>query len=383
MNRTRCSSSHRSLRLTIECVLLLLLLPLVALTRPGTQDTTSAQQNAAKAWTDYAVPDMPAFSILGLDPTEVLRPTSAREVGVALANFLANGQVLPKAFAAELAPYMLFAKKSLSDYQRNRFWYRTRLSIGTKTGADGQTNLGLGLRFTLWDETDLRTDTGLQSKLVKFAHYNEGIRSECSRKIPFALLQADPVAYGKQLDELVRDSLLAQLEQTEGTDSVHSIDATISAERERAKQTKWNKQILELGIAGMASSPDSSARHLFATRYAIWVSGAFPMFQNDGQLITSLKMAVSRDATNSMKTGEGSLAVRGYVGRNAQKGFLGLDWSFKDGMSPSLGANLGAELNLSNGLWLDLAIGVQKPSNGDAKITSSLNIRVGTPELKL
>lgn len=383
MNSRRTVKSNRLTRLAIVCVILLLTARFEALAQSVASDTATVQQNAAKAWADYAVPDMPAFAVLGLDPTSILRPTSAREVGVAVANFLANGQVLPKAFAAELAPYMLLANKSLSDYQQNRFWYRMRLSVGTKAGADGGTDLGLGLRITLWDETDLRVDTNLQNKLVMFAHNREGVRSECTKKIPIALLRADPVAYGKRLEELVRDSLLAQLEQTGGTDSTLGIDATISVEREKAKQTKWNKQIVELGIAGMASSPDSSAKNLFAVRYALWLTGAVPIFRSDGQLIGSLRVAIARDAANSLKTGEGALAFRGYVGRNSQKGFLGVDWNVKDGMNPSFGINLGGELNLSNGIWLDLTIGLQKPSNADAKIASSLNVRLGTPELKL
>jgi len=383
---------HRFLRTLLASSVLILCNPAVVLAQRGTEDTLSVQENAAKAWVDYAVPDMPAFAILGSEPTTVLRPTSAREVGVAIANFLSNGQVLPKAFAAEFAPYMLLANKSLSDYQRKLCCYRTRLSIGTRANDNGGTEIGLGLRFTLWDKSDLRTDAEFQKRVIRAVRAEKAIRDEYDRMYTSRGLKKDPDSFQRILDAAVeialdsserRVSLLGIVDAKHDSASVATVNRVISADREMAKDTKWNEGILEVGVAIMASSPDSTAKRLNTDRYALWLSGALPMVGNSGQAIGSLKASASRDAGDRRWGSEGSLSVRFYAGKNSHKGYLGFDGSIGTRMHAVFNVNLGGELNLANGLWIDFSVGLVKPSNADAKISSSLNVRLGTQEMKL
>jgi len=42
--------------------------------------------------------------------------------------------------------------------------------------------------------------------------------------------------------------------------------------------------------------------------------------------------------------------------------------------------NIGYEYNLSNGIWADLSIGIIKKESNKFSSTSSLNLRLATPE---
>lgn len=118
---------------------------------------------------DLAVPDSPAFAILGLSPETVVRPSSPRDLATTLLNGVDRRGNLQSGLALDLAPLFLFAGRTLThaDYKRSRgtqVFGRTQVSLATAKGtseADKAMRVAFGLRTTLWDAGDPRLDDGL------------------------------------------------------------------------------------------------------------------------------------------------------------------------------------------------------------------------------
>jgi hypothetical protein len=115
-------------------------------------------------------PDSPAFLLLGVSPAEIQRPTSPRELSVALGSFVSSGSlVVPDSLSVEVAPYWLFSHPGLTgDELARSSWWQTlgrnfTASLGTtaRTIAVGDgmggtvdssvTDLALGLRSRVLD----------------------------------------------------------------------------------------------------------------------------------------------------------------------------------------------------------------------------------------
>ncbi len=113
---------------------------------------------------DFSVPDMPVFKALGKDPSNLLRPSSAKDVAFAIGNFRSTGStIIPKNFSLEVAPGLFKPWYTLSEYQKKgwiRFITKARISIGADNNEETGTNsFAAGLRFTLLDNSDFRKDS--------------------------------------------------------------------------------------------------------------------------------------------------------------------------------------------------------------------------------
>src|SRR5262249_47786630 len=80
-------------------------------------------QRLSAANVDLAVPESPAFAVLGITPQSVTRPTSPRSFATSLLNGLDEKGNFQAGLAIDVAPYLLLAGPALTleDYQRNRF----------------------------------------------------------------------------------------------------------------------------------------------------------------------------------------------------------------------------------------------------------------------
>jgi len=118
---------------------------------------------------DLAVPESPAFTVLGLTPQTVARPTSPRAFASSLLNGVDENGNFQSGVALDTAPYLVFAGPSLTlrkynESYQTRFLARTQFSFGTTKGAsddDKSVRLALGFRMTLWDAGDPHSDEDL------------------------------------------------------------------------------------------------------------------------------------------------------------------------------------------------------------------------------
>lgn len=127
---------------------------------------------AATATLDLAVPESPAFTVLGVTPENVVRPTSPRQLALSLLNGVDRDGNFQSGIAVDTAPYLLVAGQhlTLQDYRDSKnYWSkrlpaRTQVSLATAKGSttdDKSSRVALGIRVTPWDAGDPRLDDEL------------------------------------------------------------------------------------------------------------------------------------------------------------------------------------------------------------------------------
>ena len=99
-------------------------------------------------------PDSPAFTILGVAPTAIAKPTTPRALAVSLSKFINEGAMLevPSGLAVEVAPFWLWGldRFELADYGDNDLGQLHRnlsLSLGTSSAdTSGASRMASGIR---------------------------------------------------------------------------------------------------------------------------------------------------------------------------------------------------------------------------------------------
>ena len=74
-------------------------------------------------YVDFSVPDITAFSILDVNPNDVVRPGNVKEFAAGVVNYVSENGNLKPGLAIELAPYRLLArskKRVATTWQRNK-----------------------------------------------------------------------------------------------------------------------------------------------------------------------------------------------------------------------------------------------------------------------
>ena len=96
--------------------LILTLLALCAAAAPCAAQTAEAPAAPTITLADLRTPTSPAFTLLGIAPTDIERPTTPRAFAVSLLSALrdGDGSLLPRDFALEVAPYWLVQRPTLS-----------------------------------------------------------------------------------------------------------------------------------------------------------------------------------------------------------------------------------------------------------------------------
>jgi hypothetical protein len=318
-----------------------------------------------KVRVDFAVPDAPAFKVLQNDPSSVLRPASARDVAITIADLFQGGKI-PENYALEFSPGLIFGN-SLTRYQENPFFYRARISFATKSLENSARQVGAGIRLTLWDETDLRMDKTLQAELIKLGEQSVNLLAECVSELEDEGIDDEQSDYQGLLNERLEEK------------GFEKISPLIDKRREIAKKKKWNAPIVEVGFAMSALSGDSLAKNLAVDSYRWWLAGAFPL-GSEGQIVAGLNGGITKNTNGELKNSESNFGLRGYYGNNQQKVFFEGGIRAASEFLPSLSFNIGYEYNLLNGLWADISLGLIKKEGSKFVSNSSLNFRFATPE---
>jgi hypothetical protein len=138
------------------------------------QDTDSLKFPLDKMKVNFAVPDIPAFKSLGIEPSTILRPSTPEALSIIVPQFYSQGNItLPSSFALEVSPSLLINanKKSLptlNQFIKQRALNSLRLSLAT--GKDSTQKepkaikLAVGLRISLINKGDLKYDRGYITK---------------------------------------------------------------------------------------------------------------------------------------------------------------------------------------------------------------------------
>jgi hypothetical protein len=327
---------------------------------------------------DFAVSDHPAFTILDNKSDNILRPSNSQELfSFIYANFVSGTTpIIPKDFSLEFSPVQLIGinRITLEDYRKNgnRILYDLKLSIGAKTSDDGKklNNFATGLRFTWIDNTSLSANQEFIDKALK------GLKKEAYDESMFidSLVAAGYVYNGTPItnfmvmnDSVLRNYIDENLYKSRRVSRVFSIKSL----REQYKNQNWNKTKFETSMAMKFSSGDSLIAHSYYSKFQFFNTYAHNLGKF-GQILIGVNYAdtrkdsihrVQRDSvrvitdTVSYHYSEFTLATRIYLGTNKFKAFIEGSGKYTTDKMMRLGINVGAELNVYDGIWASVNFG--------------------------
>jgi hypothetical protein len=311
---------------------------------------------------DFAIPDAPAFELLQVDESNILRPTTVRALTAGFSDmFEGEGGAfqVPTAFALEAAPFLLAhgPRLTLAQYRDNPVLYRMRTSAAVRrsssTGA--ATGLALGVRLSLADEGDLRMNqayidsaTGLAAAINQI-YVNARVRTGPPPR-PIVLSQAE------------RDSIKRMVEPF----------------RKRWEQTRWNAGVFDVAAGLMAASADSLGNDLKMGALAAWGTWARG-FGQWGQLLLGGRGTFGREEPDEERALGGSLGGRFYAGTNAYKVFVEGQSTIAANASPGWLVNTGGETRLFSRFWANFSAGVNWEGSGNPHLTGRFTIKAAAP----
>lgn len=352
--------------------------------------TSYAQTNTDSLWTaswanvDYAIPESPAFHILGTSPDNLLKPSSARSITLNIGNyFLTNGPVIPKTLAVEIAPWLLANDNaSLKRYANNLFLHRIRFSLGTATEDGGAYRVAEGLRFTIVDHTDLKVDkplvdfikTSLKSRAELMEWVEDNYMNELNAIVLAAQIPNEEGEMCTTFDELnnLPESANGTHSENERISAVYknitlfkeekiklkndqgiaSSKDNIEAFRKQRKEEKWNQTIVEMGLAALQSSPDSLVPHLKTSQYGLWFNSSFPLFKTKGQLL----LGANGSIVDSISwTGRFSGGARLYYGSNSFRAFVQAQYDYANQLNTGT-LTAGCQFSVIEKIWAQVTL---------------------------
>jgi hypothetical protein len=296
---------------------------------------------------DFAVPDAPAFTMLTVDPSNILRPAEVRELGAAVSNFIGSGAsiTIPKAFAVEFAPGLLIGGPTLTvpSYAAHPFLYRLGVSAATGRGAGDRAPrvIAIGVRTVLLDAGDLRTHTAYRVRATAIADSVNAVFLQARTRL-------GPMG-GRAIG-------LADLDAAEKS-RVDSLHASLKAGWTDWEDKHWNARTLQLAIAARASAADSFGNGLVADKYSAWASYGDGV-GTWGQLLIGVNAGSERDSVTHRFRSNASVSNRIYIGSNQYKLFVEGQGGFRHGRAAKWLLSSGGEAKVAFGAWITFAGGL-------------------------
>jgi hypothetical protein len=352
---------------------------------------------------NYAVPESPAFKILGVSPDNILKPTSTRDIAIAVGNYYStNNASIPKNLSVDIAPSLFNPAVSLIEYQNfwTRLWYTSTFSVGTLANSNGSYAVSAGFKLKIIDEADLRTNTKLNDFMSRNGFYvqdaflyavNEEAKELAAKdtsktksdakKVGDALFQV----YSSIADtstEMARQIYheVIDVKKLEYGKNHHFNFNALSEFRDSLKETLWNALTWDVGIATLFASKDSLIKDISApSKAGLWTALGLPLGIS-AQLLIGANALLLDDKDGFLNQWSGGLGARLYYGVNSIKGFAQAESDFQQSVLPLDKVGIGLETTFFDGIWFDVVLGVQKTGSQNATFTPSFNISYAPAE---
>ena len=270
---------------------------------------------------DLRIPNTPAFSILGYEPTSVMRPTSAKKLSSdLLSSFDENGKLLMN-LGLEVTPYWLKNRPDLNRQQYlNPSTSQTILQTFTLSAATvkdsitKKNNLGVGFRFEIYKGNLNEEMKELEKKETELESIMTSINVIKSMNLP------DTTAVLKQLNVLLSDPLtkISKTKIDEINQKAHDLleyqkvkkdmpklcdelqkiyIAESEAMVDKIRATEDKRTGFSLETAGAAKFITSSTDKSFQ-KAGFWVNANYYISEKDAWTVTARIMTNTADTTS-------------------------------------------------------------------------------------
>lgn len=327
--------------------------------------TSHGSENEAvmEADIDLAVPESPAFAVLGLTAQSVVRPSSPRELALSILDGVDAQGNLQAGMAIDMVPYLLAFGDELTlreyreDY-KERLFSRSQVSLATAKGTsddDEAIRVAFGFRWTIWDEGDPRMDTQLTA--------------DFDQKLAFPELSPD-------LSLNQREEELRQMK----TEYERGLERKAERCREDARRRNWNNSAWDIGFAPSWISEDGTTDDLEWNGLAVWSSLAYGFegikgLEDRAQIILHARYRQGEEVPDANMQDTFFEQDSLLVGGRLRFGSPSLNFSVEGVFShaepedweedDSLRVSGGVEVRVAENLWLEVSVGGSDGRNDD------------------
>lgn len=316
---------------------------------------------------DFAIPDAPATDLIKADASTIERPSSTRELALALSDFTgpSGGFRVPRGFGVEVAPFLLMHGRTLTvrQYNENAALYRFRVSAATNRDSAQRAQVALGLRLTLRDDAELRANAGYQRVLADLT----------------SMINAVYVAARLRTGPPPTPIVLNGEEQAQ----IRSVQDSLLAFKKHWEDASWNATAWDVAAAAGAGAADSLGTDLTFDRASAWSTYGLRV-QTWGQLLLGLRAAAARPSPAADFRGSGSISGRFYMGENRYKGFAEASATAGSALQPSWLLNAGGEARFADSLWSTFSAGLEWGGGAAGtrpRLRSRFTLKLALPQL--
>lgn len=294
----------------------------------------AARSAVAQATT--RIPEIPAFVLLGVAPSDIARPTTARELAVGLSNVVDSTGQARQGVGINFQPWFVFgAPVTRRRYRESAAWYSLAnldVSFGSARSAGSDTtstDLALGAKTVFFDRSDPLASAVVAREVGRVAR-------ELCPDSAFTNPATNLSDAAKRLKCLVTK-----------TDSVY--DAA-------ARRGDLRGAALSGAVAIGGRLPESRLDGLRYTGMSTWLTGSFPI-SRVGQLL--LQTRFDRRETADSTTNVFSSGARATLGGRKANSFVEMlgQWSDRGSDRSSAKWSAGLEVHTAQDLWLAVGFG--------------------------
>ena len=362
-------------------------------------DGRAVPDTSASAYrVNFAIPDAPAFDLLRVDPSRILRPQSVREVAVAFSGFQSGSGAfrLPQSLAVEFSPGLLIGgdRLTIDDYRRgDPWWYRLRVSVAAQRDSDEASTparMALGLRLSLIDDSDPRWNSAELLDVGDMVTRINDVAAGARRRIGVSSFDTLPeseadacrarggIAQRITVDGQAMVRCRTMLPLVLDADEQRTVDALNARIKRMWESSCWNARQLELAAGISAQSRDADAGGTRAQEIAGWGTYAVG-YSHWFQWLLGTKVATARDSLTGDFGRTGSLSTRAYAGNNRYKAFVEGQLTARQGRRREPLLYSGLEMHVFASVWATLTGGLEETASGRNRFVTRFKLKAGPP----
>lgn len=374
---------------------------------------------------NFVIPDMPAYKSLGIEKSDLLRPSDVKEFALMLSPFYNNGKAsIPKNFGLEFSPWKMASRKwTLKDYNDKagkRLLYNSSFSIAAANDSTKYSSkISLGYRVAiLSDKADIiRIAYSKSSDFSQKADDARTLKSHLeiywvtkfvnpspnavdrptyidSHQDEFYKWLASINTKDKTMDDLLK-TYVYEARRIFGDDFIFEDFKTMKFDQIERKllnklileyKTKnWNAPRADLAIAFVAESKDSLFTNTRFSSFNIWATGALKVGKR-GQWLIGGNLKIPNSNIDSVQTSplNFTLGSRLLIGNSNFRFFGEAQWKKINygEIQSSILLNIGAELRISDKFWVVASSGIDNLKNKEKdkwfnQLVANIDLRYG------